>query len=63
MASLSPEMVTKGELELKKFRAIISSMTKKERIFPKILNGSRKQRIASGAGVTVSGCKYIIRSI
>ncbi len=60
MASLSPEMVSKGELELKKFRAIISSMTKKERIFPKILNGSRKQRIASGAGVTVSDVNILL---
>lgn len=60
MASLSPEMVSKGELELKKFRAIIGSMTKKERIFPKILNGSRKQRIASGAGVTVSDVNILL---
>jgi len=60
MASLSPEMVTKGELELKKFRAIIGSMTKKERIFPQILNGSRKQRIASGAGVAVSDVNILL---
>lgn len=33
--------------------AIILSMTKKERKHPKLLNGSRKQRIAKGAGVTV----------
>jgi signal recognition particle subunit SRP54 len=33
--------------------AIILSMTKKERVNPSILNGSRKKRIASGSGTTV----------
>lgn len=33
--------------------AIIRSMTKKERHNPKILNGSRRRRIAEGAGVSV----------
>ena len=34
--------------------AIISSMTKKERRSPSILNASRRKRIAAGAGVQVS---------
>jgi signal recognition particle subunit SRP54 len=34
--------------------AIISSMTKKERRVPNILNASRRKRIAAGAGVEVS---------
>lgn len=34
--------------------AIISSMTKKERRVPSILNASRRKRIAAGAGVEVS---------
>lgn len=53
-AQISPEMVQKGEAEIKRFRAIIGSMTAKERLCPQILNGSRKQRIAQGAGVTVT---------
>ena len=32
--------------------AIILSMTKKEREDPKVINGSRKKRIAVGAGAT-----------
>ncbi len=52
--SISPEMIEKGEQEMKKFKAIISSMTRKERIAPQILDASRKKRIASGAGVQVS---------
>ena len=34
--------------------AIISSMTKKERQNPDLMNGSRRKRIAQGAGVDVS---------
>lgn len=51
---VSPEMIQKGEQEIKRFRAIISSMTAQERLCPQILNGSRKQRIARGSGVTVT---------
>ena len=42
------EMVEKGEQDMKRFKAIISSMTPKERIYPKVLNRSRKERIAKG---------------
>lgn len=47
---MTPEMLEKGEKELNLFKAILSSMTPKERRVPKILDGSRKKRIASGAG-------------
>jgi signal recognition particle subunit SRP54 len=50
--NVSQEMLEKGEVELKKFRAIIQSMTLKERSNHVILNESRKKRIAAGAGVT-----------
>ena len=43
MGSVSPDMIEKGEVELKKFQAIIRSMTPKERMYPKILDGSRKK--------------------
>jgi len=36
---------------VKRMIAIISSMTKKERRFPDLLNGSRRARIAKGSGV------------
>src|ERR1700722_17104619 len=38
---------------LKRQEAIILSMTKTERVKPDIINGSRRKRIASGAGVEV----------
>ena len=37
-----------------KTAAIIYSMTKEERANPKIINASRKRRIAAGAGVPIA---------
>lgn len=50
----------RGEHEMKKFRAIISSMTKKERLLPSILCGSRKKRVAHGAGVQVQEVNLLL---
>jgi len=58
--NVSPEMLEKSEVEMKKFRAIISSMTPKERIYPKILNPSRRERIAKGAGVATADIKALL---
>ena len=41
------------EKQIDRMEAIILSMTKKERIKPDILNGSRKKRIAEGSGTSV----------
>ncbi len=41
------------EKQIDKTRAIIQSMTPKERANPDILNGSRRKRIAKGSGTTV----------
>ncbi|MEA1916848.1 MAG: signal recognition particle protein [Campylobacterota bacterium] len=38
--------------EIKQIKALVSSMTKKEREDPALLNNSRKQRIAKGCGLT-----------
>ncbi len=38
--------------EINKIKAMISSMTKKEREIPTLLNNSRKRRIAEGAGIS-----------
>lgn len=46
---------------LKKQLAIIESMTKQERKFPKVLNGSRKRRIASGSGTTVQEINQLVK--
>ena len=48
--------------EFVKIEAIISSMTKKERKNTKLLNASRRKRIAKGAGVTVTQVNKFIES-
>lgn len=42
-------------------KAIIHSMTTHERQFPKVLNGSRKRRIAAGAGRSVPEINKLLR--
>ncbi len=49
------------EKQLEKNKAIIQSMTAKERENPDIINGSRRQRIAKGAGVQVSDVNSLIK--
>jgi len=49
------------EKQMNRPKAIILSMTKEERSNPKILNGSRKRRIAMGAGVDVSEVNRLIK--
>lgn len=41
--------------------AIINSMTKQERRFPKVINGSRKRRIAKGAGVDIPEINRLLK--
>jgi signal recognition particle subunit SRP54 len=46
---------------LKRQEAIVSSMTKQERTKPDVLNGSRRKRIAKGAGVEVSEVNKLLK--
>jgi len=46
---------------LKRQEAIISSMTRKERRNPKLLNGSRRRRIATGSGTTVPEVNRLLK--
>ena len=47
--------------EFKKIEAIINSMTAAERRDQKILNGSRRMRIAKGSGTTVQDVNQLIK--
>lgn len=47
--------------QLVKVESIIQSMTKKERINPKILNGSRRKRIARGSGNSIQDVNRLIK--
>ena len=48
--------------EFSKIEAMICSMTKAEKRNPKILNGSRRQRIAKGSGTTVQDINKFMKS-
>jgi signal recognition particle subunit SRP54 len=49
------------EKELVKVEAIIKSMTKKERINPDIINGSRRKRIAAGSGTSIQDVNKVMK--
>lgn len=61
----------KGKLEdaniddniIKRQQAIILSMTKKERKFPKLLNASRKKRVAAGSGTSVQDINRLVKQL
>ena len=50
-----------GEDVFKHQEAIISSMTKKERGNPKLLNASRKKRVAKGSGTSVQDINKLLK--
>ena len=47
--------------KLKHMEAILDSMTGKERLYPSILNGSRRKRIARGSGTSVQDVNKLIK--
>lgn len=51
-----------NDKEIRRQMAIIRSMTPKERRYPKLLDASRKRRIASGSGVHVSEINRLLKS-
>ena len=54
------QQVSQGK-EVPRMIAIISSMTKKERRNPNLLNGSRRARIAKGSGVTPADVNKLMK--
>jgi len=50
------------EKEILRFKAIIQSMTPKERSEPKILNYTRKKRIAAGSGTSVQDVNKLVKN-
>jgi len=50
-----------NELKIRRQVAIINSMTPGERRFPKVINGSRKKRIAMGAGQQIQDVNRLLK--
>jgi signal recognition particle subunit SRP54 len=59
MAKQAQEAVDRGEL--RRVEAIIRAMTPRERREPSILNGSRRRRIAAGAGTDLTEVNRLIK--
>ncbi|HSI87417.1 MAG TPA: signal recognition particle protein [Pyrinomonadaceae bacterium] len=59
--ALSEEQSVEVDHQMKKTEAIIDSMTKSERNDHKILDASRKTRIAGGSGTTIAEVNQLIR--
>ena len=49
------------EKKMERVKAIILSMTKKEREKPEIINSSRKKRIAAGSGTSVQDINQLLK--
>jgi signal recognition particle subunit SRP54 len=50
-----------NEQQFRRQIAIINSMTPQERRFPKTINGSRKKRIAKGAGLQIQDVNRLLK--
>ncbi|MGH7889908.1 MAG: signal recognition particle protein, partial [Thermodesulfobacteriota bacterium] len=53
--------VEMDEKALTKVEAIICSMTKKEKVNPNIIDGSRRKRIASGSGTSIQDVNKVLK--
>lgn len=46
---------------VKRMQAMVYSMTQKERKYPKVMNGSRKRRIAAGSGTSIQELNQMLK--
>jgi signal recognition particle subunit SRP54 len=61
MPQLDEEQTAEMEQQLKRTEAIIDSMTRQEREDHRILNASRRRRVARGSGATVTEVNQLIK--
>ncbi|MCA1589896.1 MAG: signal recognition particle protein, partial [Acidobacteria bacterium] len=58
---LNDEQSAEVDVQMRRTEAIIDSMTKRERVDYKVLDASRKTRIARGSGSTISEVNQLLR--
>jgi len=58
---INPELIDLCAKQLDENEAVILSMTKKERTNPKIIDGSRKKRIANGSGTDIATINKLLK--
>lgn len=64
LPGMNTKMLDSAQVDEKKMshtEAIIQSMTRKERIDPSIVNGSRRKRIATGSGTTIQEVNKLLK--
>src|SRR5262249_2993479 len=64
LPGMSPKVLEQAEPDtgkLKKYEAILCSMTPRERRHPRSIDGSRRRRIAAGSGTTVTEVNQLLR--
>ncbi len=59
--AMSPDAIAQGELQMKKFKVIIQSMTRKERLNPSIIDDRRIERISRGSGSTGKDVRELLK--
>lgn len=52
-----------GDEKIKQMESIIQSMTPQERLFPSLMNGSRKRRLAIGSGRDLQAVNKLIKTL
>ncbi|MBF6594511.1 MAG: signal recognition particle protein [Thermaceae bacterium] len=62
MSRMLPAGFQVDEKQVNRMEAIVLSMTRKERRDPKVLNASRRKRIAAGSGTTVQEVNRLIKT-
>ncbi|OIO71906.1 MAG: signal recognition particle protein [Zetaproteobacteria bacterium CG_4_9_14_3_um_filter_49_83] len=61
-ANISSEMLAQvDDKPMKRMQAMVYSMTAKERQYPRLINGSRKKRIANGSGTSVQELNKMLK--
>ena len=58
---VSDEDLAQGQADLHRFEALVNSMTREERRDPRLLNSSRRKRIAAGSGTSVQDINRFIK--
>jgi signal recognition particle subunit SRP54 len=61
MPAAALEQARPDASRLKRYEAILLSMTRKERRLPRVIDGSRRRRIAAGSGTNVSDVNQLLR--
>ena len=54
-------MAQMDDKPMKRMQAMVYSMTAKERRYPKLINGSRKKRIAAGSGTSIQELNKMLK--